>query len=118
MDASHKWRPPKAVLGPVLFIICINDIELGLSNFITKFPDDTKIGNVVLSEGDRRIRREDLHKISDWSVKCEMPFSLNKCQILQVGSRTIKNDHEMRGVKPKSVHFVKDLNVTVTSNLK
>ncbi len=47
-----------------------------------------------------------------------MPFNINKCQILQVGSRNIKNDYEMLGVKIKSVHSVKDLGVTVTFNLK
>ncbi len=47
-----------------------------------------------------------------------MPFTINKCQILQVGSRNIKNDCEMRGVRIKSVHSVQDLGVTVTSNLK
>ncbi len=47
-----------------------------------------------------------------------MPFNIYKCQILQVGSRNIKNDYEMRGVKIKSVHLVKDIGVTVTSNLK
>ncbi len=47
-----------------------------------------------------------------------MPFHINKCQILQAGSRSIKNDYEMRGVKIKSVHSVKDLGVTVTFNLK
>ncbi len=47
-----------------------------------------------------------------------MPFNIGKCQILQVGSRNIKNDYEMRGVRIKSVDSVKDLGVTVTSNLK
>ncbi len=47
-----------------------------------------------------------------------MPFNINKCQILQVGSRNIMNEYEMRGVKIKSLHSVKDLGVTVTSNLK
>ncbi len=47
-----------------------------------------------------------------------MPFSVNKWQILQVVSRNIKNDYEMRGVKIKIVHSVKDLGVTVASNLK
>ncbi len=56
--------------------------------------------------------------ISDWSVKWEMPFNVNKCQILQVGSRNIKDDYEMRGDKIKRVHSVKDLGVTVASNLK
>ncbi len=47
-----------------------------------------------------------------------MPFNINKCQILQVGSRSIKNDYEVRGVKIKCVHSVKDLGVSVASNLK
>ncbi len=47
-----------------------------------------------------------------------MPFNINKCQILQVGSRNIKKDYEMCGDKIKSVHSVKDLGVTVASTLK
>ncbi len=82
---------PKA-LGPVLFVTYINDIDLGLNNFISKFVDDTKIGIAVLTECDRRSLQEDLRKISDWSVKWEMPFTMNKCQILQDGSRSIKKD--------------------------
>ncbi len=46
-----------------------------------------------------------------------MQFNINKCQILQLGSRNIKNDYETRGVKIKSVQSVKDHGVTVTSNL-
>ncbi len=46
-----------------------------------------------------------------------MPFNINKCQILQVGSRNIKKDCEMCSVKTERVHLVKDLGVTVASNL-
>ncbi len=80
-----------------------NDIDLDLSNFISKSADK-KIGNVILSEGDKRSLQEDLRKISDWSVKWEMPFNVNKCQILHVESTDIRNDYGMRGVKSKSVH--------------
>ncbi len=73
-----------SVLGPVLFIININDIDLDLNNLINKFADDTKIVNAVLSEGDKRSLQEDLRKISDWSIKWEIAFNINKCQILQV----------------------------------
>ncbi len=109
--------PQGSVLGPVLSIICINDIDLGFNNFISKFADDTKIGNAVLSEDDRLSLQKDLHKISDLSVKWGIPLYINKCLILQVRSRNIKNYCEMRCVKIESVHSVKELGISVTSNL-
>ncbi len=110
-------QPQGSVLGSFIFIIHINDTCLGLNNFISKFAHDTKIGSAVLSEGDMRTLQEDLRRISYWSVKWEMLFNINKCQILQIGSRNIRNDYERCGIKVKSVHLVKDLWVTVTSNL-
>ncbi len=47
-----------------------------------------------------------------------MPFNVDKCQVLQVGTRNKKLDYEMRGVKLKSVQCVKDLGVKIASNLK
>ncbi len=85
---TSEWTPvtcgvsQDSVLGPVLFIMYVNDIDLGLNNFNSKYADDTKIGNAVLSEGDRWSLQEDLHKISDGAVKWEMPLIINKCQIL------------------------------------
>ncbi len=60
MDASRKWSPQGSVLGLVLFILYIIDIDHGLNHFISKFADNTKIGNAVLSEGDRQSLQEDL----------------------------------------------------------
>ncbi len=47
-----------------------------------------------------------------------MPFNVKKCHILQVGTRNLKYDYEMSGDKLEGVHCVKDLGVTITSNLK
>ncbi len=110
--------PQGSVLGPVLFIIYINDINLGLNNFIAKLSDDTKIVNSVISDRDRQSLQEDLRKISAWSDRWEMPFNVNKCHILQVGTRNKKYEYEMGEVKLENVHCVKDFGVMITTNLQ
>ncbi len=107
--------PQGSVLGPVLYI---NDIDVGLNNFIGKFADDTKIGNSVISDRDRQSFQDDLHKISAWSARWEMSFNVKKCHILQMRTRNLKYDYEMGGEKLESVDRVKYLGVTITSNLK
>ncbi len=47
-----------------------------------------------------------------------MPFNINNCQILQIGPKNRKMNYIMRGVKIKSIQLVRDLDVTVSSNLK
>ncbi len=98
--------------------MCINDIDVGLNRLITKFADDTKIGNSVISDRDRQSLQDYLNKISAWSARWEMPFNVKKCHILQVSTRNLKYVYEMSGEKLESVHRVKGLGVTITSNLK
>ncbi len=47
-----------------------------------------------------------------------MPFNVNKCHVLQVETKNRKCEDEMNGGKFESVQCVKDLAVTIASNLK
>ncbi len=51
---------------------------------------------------------------------CKMgnTFYVKKCHILQVGTRNLKYDYEISGVKLESVQCVKDLGVRIASNHK
>ncbi len=73
---------------------------------------------MVITDCNRQSLQEDLHKISEWPDKWEMPFNVNKSHILQLGTRNHKYEYERTGVKLESVQCVKDLGVTITSNLK
>ncbi len=91
---------------------------LDLTTFIAKFTDGKKITKSVISDRDRQSLQEDLPKISTWYDRWELPFNVNKCHILQMGTRNQKYEYEMSGVKLESVQCVKDLSVTIVPNLK
>ncbi len=107
-----------SVFGTLHFIIFINDVYVKFNNLISKFADDTKIGNSVLTDEDRQSLQEGLHESSAWSDGWEMVYNVDMCQVLQVGARNMKFDYEMRGVKLRSVQYVKDMAIKIASNLK
>ena len=48
-----------SVLGSLLFLIYINDIDTDLFSKICKFSDDTKIGRAVATEDEVQLLRDD-----------------------------------------------------------
>ncbi len=72
--------PQSSVIGPVLFIIYIHDVDVELNGRISKYADDTKIRNSVLCHGNRQSLHENLHKISAWSGRWEMLFNIDKLE--------------------------------------
>ncbi len=67
-------------------------LDVGLNNFeiISKFVDDRKIGISIITNHGWMSLQEDLRKISEWSQRWKMSFNVNKCHILQVGTRNKK----------------------------
>ena len=75
--------PQGLVLGPLLFVIYINDLDENLGGMVSKFADDTKIGGIVDSEeGDLGLQR-DLDQLGQWADEWQMEFNLDKCEVMQ-----------------------------------
>ena len=79
------WRgvlsgvPQGSVLGPVLFLIFINDLDEGLMSNILKFADDMKIFGTATNHGNRQIMQNDLTTLANWANTWQMEFKETKC---------------------------------------
>ena len=54
--------PLGSVLGPILFLVYINDLEGGVTGKILKFADDTKLFRKVNEIGDKQNLQDDIDK--------------------------------------------------------
>ena len=80
--------PQGTVLGPVLFLVLINDIDESLnssSSFVSIFADDTRISKEVQSESDVETLQKDLEQLYDWQKKNNMEFNSKKFEVLRYG---------------------------------
>jgi len=59
--------PQGSDLGPVLFLIYINDLDDGTSNWILKFADDTKMFGKIDDSQDAENLQKDLDRLIQWS---------------------------------------------------
>ena len=59
--------PQGSVLGPILFLIYINDLEEDISSKVLTFVDDTKVLRKVTNDRDKHSLQEDLDKSVKWS---------------------------------------------------
>eukprot|EP00061_Rhincodon_typus_P013763 g40342.t1 len=69
-----------SVFGPLLFVVCINDLEGNVAGLISKFADDTKIGGVAGSGDDREKIQQDIDGLATWAQKWQMEFNPDKCE--------------------------------------
>ena len=66
--------PQGSVLGPILFLIFIDDIDDVLISYILKYADDKKVYNTVMNDADHQILQGDLTTMEAWSKKWQMEF--------------------------------------------
>jgi len=110
--------PQGSVLGPLLFLVYINDLDVGISNWILKFADDTKIFSQIRDDKDRERLQEDLQKLCQWSEEWKMLFNVSKCKVMHVGRQQEQNSYFMNKQQLKCVDMEKDLGVIISNDLK
>ena len=78
--------PQGTVLGPILFLILINDINDGIESDVYLFVDDTRIIKPVKNLDDVESLQSELEKLYTWQDLNNMKFNGKKFEVLRYGT--------------------------------
>ena len=110
--------PQGSVLGPILFLLYINDISQDIESHIKLFADDTKIFRAISSISDNTALQADIDRLLLWSKKWQLPFNIEKCKIIHYGRDNITANYKMYNNTVFSEETEKDLGILFDCNLK
>src|SRR5882757_10579548 len=112
--------PQGSVLGPLLFIIYINDLPDKIKSKFRLFADDSLLYRKITNEGDIVELQQDLDEVVKWCNECHMELNLEKCEQMQISTKhqpTLSSysiaDHTLSKVssyKYLGLHIADDLN--------
>jgi len=113
--------PQGSVLGPILFLLFVNDLPHWIKNSIRMFADDTKVWKVIESDADCAVLQNDIDALLRWSEQWLLQFNPEKCKVMSLG-HSLRYKYVMIGAHGTTEitrsTVEKDLGVHITDSLK
>ena len=113
--------PQGSVLGPILFLIYINDLPEVISTIMKLFADDAKIYKSISTIQHIELLQLSVDEAVAWAGTWEMFFNLKKCKHLHIGTRLEPASYQMKSgqesTKIEKVASEKGLGVIVDQAL-
>nr|VZI11078.1 unnamed protein product [Spirometra erinaceieuropaei] len=88
--------PQGSVLGPLLFILYVNDSLKELDCGKIMFADDVKLWQVIKVPNDQRSLQDNLHRLQAWSKKWLLDFNVEKCAVLHLRPTNSHSNESLR----------------------
>ncbi len=108
--------PQGSILGPLLFLLYVNDIPDSVLSTAKLFADDTKLYSRVRNQEDCNALQADLNALAAWSRKWLLRFNETKCVVLKIHS-AIQYVYTLNGTCLSEETSQKDLGITISHDL-
>lgn len=113
--------PQGSVLGPLLFILFVNDLPQWIMSDMKMFADDTKMWHEIKNCDDAQALQNDLNRLTEWSKLWLLEFNSDKCKVMHLGHRLDTDYFLTKGTqthKLDSTEDERDLGIMVSSDMK
>ncbi|KAL9953973.1 hypothetical protein ACROYT_G041458 [Oculina patagonica] len=112
--------PQGTVLGPLLFLLYVNDLPDNLKSSIRLFADDALLYGIVSSVENGDQLQEDLRKLEVWQSKWQMSFNPAKCKTICLSTKKVppQRKYVFCGTELEQVDSISYLGVILNDNLK
>ena len=115
--------PQGSVLGPLLFIIFINDLPERLHHICQIYADDSKVLAVLNEfEINNNKLQDDIYKLEKWCSDWSMKLNAKKCKIMHIGKKNPRREYHMfdstsnSNIILETTEIERDLGVLVSSD--
>ena len=111
--------PQSSNLGPLLFLLFINDIATIFNIRVLLFADDLKLFTVINSAADCIQLQENLDLLQQWCLHNKLNLNISKCKIVSFCRKvtTTSFDYSLGGINLTRCSNIKDLGILFDSEL-
>jgi hypothetical protein len=113
--------PQGSILGPLLFIIYIDDMITSISanSNIYLYADDSKVCRSINHVNDCVTLQRDLNLLYSWSLTWGLNFNINKCQVMTVtrSRNPTLYEYVLNDIKLLRTSSCKDLGLIISDKL-
>nr|XP_047137606.1 uncharacterized protein LOC105848155 [Hydra vulgaris] len=110
--------PQGSVLGPLLFVIFINDLCRGIIKDTKLYADDTKVISINHCYDNNKILQEDINRLVKWSEDWLIAFNESKCKVMYIGKKNPRYEYKLNNSVLTETMIGNDLGIFISINLE